>query len=190
MSDYPKLRAQAEKFYRKFLSLKVDLSGILIPDKPKTPSRLRFRIEGRTHNMLLFYERKQYEVWTVYTREDDIDTAIIWNAPRPIGSYAFWVRDTIEPEKKYLCRPQLEADPQGIIGVNLYERRLDGFQYFTETGNHLDIKGATICTGSRDIYGSVPNVCWLSGSREVRVDSAHPLFVDSSYGLRSVVFNL
>lgn len=183
---YDPARKQAEAFYGDYLNMKVDVSGLVIPAKPKGLWRLRFVAEGLTNNQLLSATRKHCKVWTAY-QDDDLDTAILWNKRTTQQTYAVWLPDSIEPPKKYLGKSPNEADPEGLIGVTLLERMLDGFQYFMETKQHLDIRGGTFCTGSRDPDGSVPYVYWFPYDEWVYVCDVHPDDSVAGYGLRPAV---
>ena len=71
--------------------------------------------------------------------------------------------------------------------MTLLERLILEVKYFTETGKHLDVKGVTLCTGSRNSDGNVPYVDWFSDASEVcvgwyDVDDSGPMV-----GLRSAV---
>ncbi len=57
----------------------------------------------------------------------------------------------------------------GIKGETLPERLLHELKYFTDTGKHLDVKNTTLCSGSRDPYGVVPLVDWLSVAGGMRM---------------------
>jgi len=50
-----------------------------------------------------------------------------------------------------------------ISTMTVPERLLYEIKYYDETGEHLDVKNITLCSGSRDSAGSVPYVYWYSG---------------------------
>lgn len=96
--------------------------------------------------------------------------------------------DSPEPDSETLGLSTREAEEKGFLnGITLRERMLLEIDYFDRTNNHLDVKGITFCSGSRDSDGSVPSVDWSSGDQEVDVDW---YYVDNSHakcGLRSAV---
>lgn len=98
-------------------------------------------------------------------------------------------------------KPTVEADPElknlsannikekGITGCTLLERLLLELQYFEATGEHLDMGNVTLCTGSRRSYGRVPDVDWVSDSREVYVGHVDPDVANGVWRCREVVLN-
>lgn len=93
---------------------------------------------------------------------------------------------SVEPDPDTLGKSAKEADPQQT-GITLRERLLMEIQYFKETGSHLDIKGWTICSGSRYSDGRVPSVCFHPSTGEVRVNWYGVDHSHSPCGLRQQV---
>ena len=179
------LRAEWQKFYADHFGLAVNFSETTIPTRPTEGSwRLLFIPTRLTMNTTLAGMRKLFKVW-VYT--ENMDGNITTNTRTSATCYAVWVRDGMEPDDKYLGKSTRQADMDGVIGVTLLERLVFGVKYFTETGKHLDVKGITLCTGSRNSDGNVPYVYWHSDTGEVNV---HWFSVDNSlsaHGLRQAV---
>ena len=75
-----------------------------------------------------------------------------------IGSYLVRVENGVEPDQKFLGKSTRTVDADGTIGITLKERMLLELMHFEATGQHLDIHGATFCSGSRDLVGDVPGV--------------------------------
>jgi len=75
---------------------------------------------------------------------------------------------SIEPDATILGKSAREADSH-MTGITLRERLLMEIEYFKETGQHLDVKGWTICSGSRDSVGCVPSVDFHPGTGKVEV---------------------
>ncbi len=91
----------------------------------------------------------------------------------------------VEPDQEFLGKSTKEADPEMKTGITLLERIIFEIKYFIETGNHLDIKGLTFCSGSRYSDGGVPGAIWYSDRFKVRwYDLAGS---GSSCGVRSAV---
>lgn len=89
-----------------------------------------------------------------------------------------------EPDKTTLGKSTSEADPK-MKGIKLRELLLLELAYFKETGNHMDIKGVTFCSGSRSSDGGVLGARWNHGGFRVswyRLDSS-----GSGCGIRSAV---
>lgn len=84
------------------------------------------------------------------------------------GPYLVYVRDGAEPDTEYLGKSVHQADPNGTLGTTLLERMVHEKIHFDRTGKHLDIKGATFCSGSRYRDGFVPDV-YLNSNHEVVV---------------------
>lgn len=53
--------------------------------------------------------------------------------------------------------------------ITLRERLIMEIEYFKETGAYLDVQNITLCAGSRDSGGGVPNVDWDADYRLVRI---------------------
>jgi hypothetical protein len=156
IDQFVEVRTGWEGFYLDHFGIIADFSSVVIPPKPaEGPWRLVFVAQGLTLNGVLAVMRKLFKVWT-YTEYLDINVTV--NARTSTESYAVWVRDGVEPDEKYLGQSTRQADMGGKIGVTLLERMILEISYFLETGKHLDIKGITFCTGSRDSNGGEPNM--------------------------------
>ncbi|MDP2676263.1 MAG: hypothetical protein Q8O83_01075 [bacterium] len=181
--EYFEERQQFSKFYKKHLNWDVDFSKVAIPLKPSEGLWvLLFIAKGLTPN-------KMYDAWSFskWRYTSDLDASVPTNTRTAGESYAIWVLDSIEPDKEFLGKPVTVADPNMDIGMTLLERMVFGQWYFDQTGKHLDAKGATKCSASRSVDGSVPRVLWDSDYEEVfvfwySVDSLSP-----RYGVRLVV---
>ena len=162
------LRLEWQKFYKKLFKLRADFSGVRIPEKPTQGSwRLIFIPAGLTLNVTLAAMRAKFQVW-VYT--EDLDAVVTTNTRTSAQSYAIWVRDGVEPDTDFLGKSTRQADMDGKIGMTLLERMVFEVKFFVETGEHLDYKGVTLCTGSRDSGGDVPHLYFDPSFGKVRVD--------------------
>jgi hypothetical protein len=101
--------------------------------------------------------------------------------------YATWVRKGVEPDKKYLNKSTHQVDPDGKIGITFLERMILEIRYFLETGSNLDVRGITLCTGSRYSDGDVPNMYFNPHTDEVRLDAYDTNDAGSDLGLREAV---
>lgn len=52
-----------------------------------------------------------------------------------------------------------------IEGITLRERLIYELEYFNKTGQHLDIRYSTLCSGSRSSSRKFPRVLWINGLR-------------------------
>jgi hypothetical protein len=171
------------KFYQKNFFLDLNFSDVVIPEKPVEGTwRLLIIAQGLTMNQVYDSMSKAFKGWRY---DNDLDKVIVKNTRDTKNAYAIWVRDSVEPDKRYLGKSTNQVDPDMTIGVTLLERMLHEVIFFGETGNHLDIKGATFCSGSRYVDGLVPCVYW--GDSEVQVDRCSLDYSNSSYGVREAV---
>ncbi len=154
------------KFYQKHFSLDINFADVIVPAKPAEGKyRLLFIAEGLTMNQV--YDRMK-ALFACWRYSDDLDKSVTQNARDTKKSYAIWVLDEAEPETEFLGKSTRQADPDMKIGVTLTERMIHEIDYFSETGKHLDVKGVTFCSGSRNSDDGVPSVC-LSTNGGVRV---------------------
>jgi hypothetical protein len=184
---YSRLRREWEGFYNQYFGIIVDFSGVIIPTAPSALEgifRIIFVPQGLTLKQVIAAMRNLFKVWVW---NEELDSVISVNTRTSAKTYAVWVRNGLEPDAMYLGRSTRDADMTGAIGVTLIERLVLETKHFTETKNHLDVKGVTLCTGSRDSDGDVPGVYWRPAYSEVYVygygvDGSNPY-----YGLREAV---
>ncbi len=178
---YTEIREEWQKFYQSEFGMKVDLSGVQVPEKPEGNYRLLFIAKGLTLN-------KVYDSWKFpkYRYNDDLDKAVPTNKRTATESYAIWVLAGVEPDAEFLGKSTKTADPSMEIGMTLLERMIFESKYFLETGKHLDVKGVTFCSGSRNSDGYVPDV-YLDTNGEVDVCWYSLGNSNSKYGIRRAV---
>lgn len=178
---FMEMREEWQKFYQDHFNMEVDFSGVTVPEKPEGNYRLLFIAKGLTPN-------KVFNAWTFpkWRYNDDLDKAVPTNKRTASEHYAIWVLAGDEPDQEFLNKSTREADPNMEIGITLLERMIFESKYFAETGKHLDVKGVTLCSGSRNSDGRVPSV-YLDTDGEVHVSWYR---LDSSYdkdGVRRAV---
>ncbi len=125
--------------------------------------------------------RLLFKVWSY---KDDSELDKTFPAPKKLTTRHF--QYSIEPDAETLGKSAQEGDPE-MKGITLRERLLMEIQYFKETGQHLDIKGVTLCSGSRCSGGSVPGVCWGAADAEVGVRACSVDGSSPAGGLRTAV---
>lgn len=171
------------KFYQKHFSMELNFAGVIVPEKPTEGIwRLLIIAQGLTMNQVYDCMSKAFKCWRY---NDDLDAKVLKNARDAKLSYAIWVRVGAEPDEKYLGKSTNQTDPNMAIGQTLLERMIHEIVFFDETGDHLDIKGITFCTGSRDSDGSVPYMHW--SGKDVKVYWFYLYHSRSGYGLREAV---
>ena len=144
-----------------------DTSRVVIPDQQLGFDRLIVVPKGLTMNQMVKIMRTKFDMW-LYT--DDLDKAIIKNdRSNDKSAYAIRVSDRVEADEEYKNLSAKQIAEQGVDGITVLERLLYELMYFTETGKHLDVDNYTLCTGSRDADGSVPDVYWSPDYRKVSV---------------------
>jgi hypothetical protein len=174
------------KFYQKYFGLNLNFSITRIPLCPQDGSSYKLLIiaQGLMLNHVYKAMSKAFKCWKY---ADDLEASVTKNARDTKNAYAIWVLDSVEPDENYLGRSTNEVDPDMTIGVTLLERMIHEIAYFDETGKHLDIKGVTFCSGSRNSDGRVPGVGWDSEDRKVFVYWCFLDFCVAKYGVRSAV---
>lgn len=176
------VREDWKNFYKTNFNWDVDFSLVLIPNRPEGNFRLLFIAKGMTMNRAFDRCKALFKSWRY---NDDLDTAIPKNIRTASEHYAVWVRDGVEPDVEHLGKSTNQVDPDMKIGVTVLERVILELKYFSETGNHLDIKGVTFCSGSRYSGGGVPRAYWYGDKFKVNWCSLD--YSDSVDGVRSVV---
>jgi len=183
VDEFADICAEWERFYKEKFNWTVNFSMVIIPVMPAVGKwRLIFIPKGMTMNLAFTTATKFFKTWRY---NDDLDAVVTKNIRNTENHYAIWVRDEAEPDKEFLGKSTRQADPDIKIGITLLERIIFEVKYFTETGHHLDVKGITFCSGSRDSYGGVPGASWSDDEFWVDWDSLDNY--NSGYGIRSAV---
>jgi hypothetical protein len=167
------------KFYKKYLNCSApDFSGLKIPKKPTEGNwRLLVILKGLTNNWVYGACAKQFPCWRY---GDNLDKAIPTNERDPKnGSYAVWVRDTVEADPVHKNKSADTIKEAGLKTETLLERMIHELVYFLETlqdggraGKHLDVNTATLCSGSRHSGGDVPRTYWGDSKFQVNWEYA------------------
>ena len=184
--EFYEIRQEWQKFYKTNFNWDVDFSQVIIPSKPDGKWRLLFIPKGMNLNLSFSICEKLFKSWR-YT--EDLNKAVTKNIRNTDSHYVVWVRDEVEPDQEFLGKSTNQANPDMKIGITLLERIIFEIKYFTETGNHLDIKGLTYCSGSRDADGVVPSAGLDDYGGFCMVWDLLADY-DSRYGIRSAVFSL
>lgn len=151
-------------FYAENYGWKVNFDNIQIPLKPETGKsydkwKLIIVAETMTPQTAFDACRPLFNAHHHYP--ESLDNDVVKNArTAKNGSYAIWVHESSEPDSVTLGQSGNIADPD-MHGITLSERILFEQKYFTETEKHLDIRGLTFCSGSRDTNGWIPAAEWV-----------------------------
>ena len=164
--------------------LEVDFSGLVIPKKPE--GFYRMIVNATTPQGAYDLCQKKFKCWKYVNAS--LDEAIVHeDRSAKNGAYAIWVEDSQEPSEKLKNQSANSIKELGISTETLTERLLHGYDYYLETGKHLDIKNQTYCTGSRYTDGGVPYVGWSGFHGRMYVYWAYPSYADDFLRSRQVV---
>jgi len=177
--DHSALLADWQAFYRDVFGIEIDFLNLTIPEKRAGFDRLLILSQGMTLQRLYDKCGELFPSWK--WTDENLDKIVTSDRTAKDGAYAIWIRDRVEADEELKNRSADNLKKQGISGNTLEERFAYELKYFRETGKHLDINNVTLCTGSRDDDGDVPNVGWRGGGLDVRWDDSG----DADDGLRS-----
>lgn len=168
---YADLIAQWEEFYRTLAipGLIVDLSSLRISAPKEGFTRLIVVLPSLKIEEVLAQCKKRFPVWR--WTEEDLDQITKSTRNATTEPYAIWVRDLPEADPIHANKSYNALAREGIVGITLLERLLYELKYFMETGKHLDLQSATLCTGSLYSGDSVTHVHWRGG--KLCVDWCH-----------------
>jgi len=142
----------------------VDFSEIKIPKRTEAEkggfTRLIIVLQGLSLNNVYDACQRHFKCWR-YT--EDLDWAIIKNERINTISYAIWVRDTVEADEVHKNKSAEMIKKENLKTETVLERMIHELKYFLESGKHLDIRNVTLCSGSRDSDGCVPDIDWDGG---------------------------
>ena len=182
-----------EQYYYKTLKVRQKFSNLEFPEKPKDDLLYKLLIMAQGINQNETYNSWDFPKWRWV---DDLDRVIPYHVRSTNKAYAIWVLDSLEPDLETIGKSTYQLDPgsvkddfrnlSGAIGITNLERMILGSKYFQETGQELDIKGTTLCSGSRCIDGSVPSMLKSRSLGNVRM-IYHPvnyLNADFNGGIR------
>lgn len=143
--------------------------GLTVPRHQKGIDRLLVLADtGFTNNQLFGVCKNSFLSWSYVT---DLDSGIpVKNDERhpSRGAYAIWVRDDDGPDRDLMGLSANEITARGLKTLTILERMLLELVYHKETGQHLDTRTFTLCSGSRDSDGCVPGACWRDDKFWVR----------------------
>lgn len=143
--------------------MKCRLNRNLLKNNMKTIT-IKERPELKTSHLIALCKEK-FNMWS-YWNDKELDNE--FPAPKEVTERIFL--DSVEPDTETLGLSVEEAEKKGYKnGITIRERLIMELEYFEKTGEHLDVKGWTLCSGSRSSDGFVPGVCWHTDGQEVSV---------------------
>lgn len=161
-SDYSDILPDWQNFYKNNFNQDYDFSNIAIPAKPEEGKWRLLIIANLSLEQLYAKCKERFKSWR--WTNDNLDKIVTFNErDAKNGAYAIWARDEIEADEKYKNISANKIKEMGIKTETLAERLIHELKFFAETGNHLDIRNITLCSGSRDSDGGVPRVFWGGG---------------------------
>ena len=180
--SYALIFSEWEKYFWKIHQLKTDFSGVTIPEVDDDDFPWFVYVpENFSTERAFSGGKKLYPKWkwTNKSLNDILDFSFGRDAqtePYIVRFHANWESDK---DLKHLL---VEDITERKINTNtLKERILLGDFLFWKHERHLDVEGATLCSGSRCSDGRVPRAYWAGDG--FRVYSFSP--DDGSYGLRA-----
>lgn len=172
------------EFYRKYFRIIVDFTDVPIPDNPGDFDRIIFIPKGLKLNQVATALRKHFKV-SLYI--EDLDGSVVKNVRNADKAYAIRLRERVEADEEFKNTSANQLEEQNVNCITLLERLIYELKYFSETGQHLDIKNWTFCAGSRYFDGSVPDVDCSSDDGGLRVRWAGPGGSGDGLRVRQVV---
>lgn len=188
VNPYANVVLEWEQFYLKHFQKAYEFSQLLIPDCPGENWRLLIIVDLLLEQ--LYAKMKElFPCWR--WTNDDLDKIVNWNErDAKNGAYAIWVRNGIEADEEYKNHSANKIKEMRIATETLGERMIHELKFFDETGEHLDIKNVTLCSGSRYSDGYVPRVDFDPCTGKVDVDwyyagHANPFLRSRQVGFQS-----
>lgn len=167
---------RCEEFYRKYFSRTVKLSSVKIPEQKFGMDRLFIMLPGISEHRILTEETKQ---WQKKNKNFSVDAPgdldhLIDDRNSNKEPYAWWGRNSPEPDLMYKNMSGNLLREAGVAGETLKERLLQGFMYWNETGDFLDKRNTTICTGTQNEVGEFPTVDFGSRTKGICISWVKP----------------
>jgi hypothetical protein len=146
-------------------------SGLVIPLRRSGFDRLLVMVNtSLTNNGMYDLNDASFRCWR-YSKDLNEEVPDTKDERHPSrGPYAIWVRDCIEADENNNKKSAKNIKEEGIRTITLLERMYLEALVYRETGQHLDTKNFTLCSGSRNPKGNVPCVRWGSRFEVGRTD--------------------
>lgn len=149
--------ARWEGRYREVYGVAADFKNLALPERRPGFDRLILVHEAITSNKVFAKLSERMPTWRY---ADDFDPVDARSVRKPGKTYAIWVRERDEADEEHKGKSANDLERDKVNTETLLERLLQEDIFESETGKHLDLKNITLCAGSRDPGGGVPDVCW------------------------------
>ena len=147
------------RFYSEVFGLAVDLSRVVIPDELPGFGWVVMVADGLVLNRVWAKCKEMFPSYSYLG--DDLDEAVPTNDRTAEVAYAKRFRDRVEADEELKNLSANQLKKKRVQSITLLERLLLELWYFWKTGGkHLDVQNFTLCAGSRNSVGSVPDVDW------------------------------
>ena len=146
------------------LGFTVERSVIALPLVPPNfgPARLIVIPQGLTIQRAWEVAQSLFPCYSYIS--GDLDKAIPTNDRTATDTaYAIIVRDREEADEEFKSLSANDLKARGLRGITVLETITDEIGYYKRSGKHRDVKNVTLCSGSRDSNGSVPESDWFGG---------------------------
>lgn len=165
--NFSPILADWEKYYLKIHRLKVDFSGIKIPEADDNFSWLICRPEKFFAERAFSGGKQLYPRWKCTDKSLDNALNMSFGRDGKVEPYIVRVRPNWEADEdlKNLSANQIAESKTDTLCLT--ERLLLGDFLYWKHRKHLDVDTVTLCACSRCSGGSVPSVRWGSGKTRV-----------------------
>ncbi|MCE9628870.1 MAG: hypothetical protein K8Q91_02625 [Candidatus Vogelbacteria bacterium] len=128
--------------------VKIKPSSVIVPERKSGFERLLVLPGGLLEENLIVILRQMFSVTIISADNERPLPPVAKNNRTAEETYGVWVRDSIEADPLLAGLPIKELKERGVNGMTLRERLVYELVYFSETGQHLDVKTKTLCSGS------------------------------------------
>ena len=162
-----------QKFYKEVFNEELDITNIEIPEKPDGFDRLIVMKEGLTAQSIFEKCENFFDIRKRINDGEDSekmswDEIIKSDRNTKERSYAVWTPDDIEANAEHENISSEDIESGKVPSMTFEERLLLEMSYFLKTGNHLDTKMITLCSGSHFTKDSkIPCVTSFEGNHKV-----------------------
>ncbi|MFA5644143.1 MAG: hypothetical protein WC928_01290 [Patescibacteria group bacterium] len=167
------IKSTWQRIYKKWFGLEKNFSDLQVPEN--YDPRKHFAVivaQGLTKNQIVAEMRLKFKV---SLHKEDLDTSVNHNDRKAEnGDYIVVFNKNVEADEEFKNYSANQLKAIEHKGITLLERLLLEILYFDRTKKHLDISNWTLCTGSRDSDGCVPDVGWNSSDGLLCVIWSYP----------------
>ncbi len=174
--------ARWRKLYKKEFG--IELGDVVIPKRMRGFGRLIVIAAGVTLGQVFAALGRRFSVYSYY---NDPDAEVTKNERTNTETYAIWVRERVEADKRLRNFSANDIKAAGLATQTLLEHLLHMLVVFDEDGTHLNVDNITLCSGSRDSDGRVLFVVGPAGGRRLHIDWCYPSYSCAILRARQVI---